>query len=71
MKTNKDKYNIGLDIIEERQISGNATVTINLIDLFKFEKKYKDALKNDEKQKQIIHNLVNSNKFLLGAIDTE
>jgi hypothetical protein len=69
MKTIKDKYNIGLDIIEERIIAGNSTVTVNLISLLKLDKIYRDTLKNNEQQKQIIKNLINSNRFSLGAIE--
>ena len=47
MKTIKDKYNIGLDIIEERIIAGNSTVTVNLISLLKLDKIYRDTLKNN------------------------
>lgn len=67
----KDKYNIGLDIYNECIISGNSCVTVSLIELLKFEKRYTDALKQCEKNEDIIHNLINSEKFLLASIDTK
>ncbi len=70
MAKDKDKYNIGLDILDERIIAGNTCVTVNLFELLKLEQQYKVAMKERERKDEIIHNLVNSSRFLLASIDT-
>lgn len=64
-----DKYNIGLDIHEERHGTGPTMVTVVLMDLLKLDKAYTDAQRQARKDEQTIRSLVQAVRALSDAVE--